>query len=98
MAVQIYALETPRDWLFRARKVHLLIEYVNGRTLDTVTRLSVPRLVQVFERIASGLALNDSVTLLAGAIPAAALALIVQAAFELGERRFGWMARAGRKA
>jgi len=51
------------------------------------------------ERIASGLALNDNVTLLAGAIPAAALALIVQGAFELGERRFGWMARvdAGQK-
>lgn len=47
------------------------------------------------ERIASGLALNDNVTLLAGAIPAAALALLVQGAFELGERRFGWMARAG---
>ena len=46
------------------------------------------------ERIASGLALNDNVTLLAGAIPAAALALIVQGAFELGERRFGWMTRA----
>ena len=46
------------------------------------------------ERIASGLALNDNVTLLAGAIPAAALALIVQGAFELGELRFGWMARA----
>ncbi len=45
------------------------------------------------ERIVSGLALNDSVTLLAGAVPAAALALIVQGAFELGERRFGWMAR-----
>ncbi|OGA14974.1 MAG: amino acid ABC transporter permease [Betaproteobacteria bacterium RIFCSPLOWO2_02_FULL_66_14] len=47
------------------------------------------------ERIASGLALNDSMTLLSGAIPAAALALIVQGAFELGERRFGWMARTG---
>ena len=47
------------------------------------------------ERIASGLALNDSVTLLSGAIPAAALALIVQGAFELGERRYGWMARSG---
>ena len=45
------------------------------------------------ERIVSGLALNDNATLLAGAIPAAALALIVQAAFELGERQFGWMAR-----
>ena len=46
------------------------------------------------ERIASGLALNDDVMLLSGAIPAAALALIVQAAFEMAERRFGWMARA----
>ncbi len=45
------------------------------------------------ERIVSGLALNDNATLLAGAIPAAALALIVQGVFELGERRFGWMAR-----
>jgi osmoprotectant transport system permease protein len=45
------------------------------------------------ERIASGLALNDSVTLLAGAIPAAALALILQGLFEFAERRFGWMAR-----
>jgi osmoprotectant transport system permease protein len=46
------------------------------------------------ERIASGLALNDNAMLLAGALPAAALALLVQGAFELGERRFGWMARA----
>ncbi|HYL89446.1 MAG TPA: glycine betaine ABC transporter substrate-binding protein [Burkholderiales bacterium] len=45
------------------------------------------------ERIASGLALNDNVMLLAGAIPAAALALLVQGAFELGERRFGWLRR-----
>jgi osmoprotectant transport system permease protein len=50
------------------------------------------------ERIASGLALNDNVTLLAGAVPAAALALLVQGAFELGERRFGWMARARRQS
>jgi osmoprotectant transport system substrate-binding protein/osmoprotectant transport system permease protein len=49
------------------------------------------------ERIASGLALNDTATLLAGAIPAAALALIIQGAFELGERRFGWMTRAARR-
>ena len=46
------------------------------------------------ERIAAGLALNDTVMLLAGAAPAAALALLVQGAFELGERRFGWMHRA----
>jgi osmoprotectant transport system permease protein len=42
------------------------------------------------ERIVSGLALNDNVTLLAGAIPAAILALIVQALFEFGERRAAW--------
>ncbi|MNC88417.1 Glycine betaine/carnitine/choline transport system permease protein OpuCB [compost metagenome] len=46
------------------------------------------------ERIVTGLALNDNATLLAGAIPAAMLALIVQGAFEIGERRFGWTARA----
>ncbi|MBL0142032.1 MAG: ABC transporter permease subunit [Betaproteobacteria bacterium] len=38
------------------------------------------------ERIAQGLAVNDNALLLAGAIPAAALALAVHAAFELGER------------
>jgi osmoprotectant transport system permease protein len=38
------------------------------------------------ERIATGLALNDNAMLLAGAIPAAALALLVQGGFELIER------------
>lgn len=38
------------------------------------------------ERITTGLALNDNDLLLAGAIPAAALALITQAIFELLER------------
>jgi osmoprotectant transport system permease protein len=45
------------------------------------------------ERIVSGLALNDPAMLLAGAVPAAALALIVQGMFELLERRFAWMRR-----
>jgi serine/threonine protein kinase len=53
--IKLYALETPRDWLFRIRKVHLLIEYVNGRTLDTVPPLSLPRLVQIFVHVAAGL-------------------------------------------
>jgi osmoprotectant transport system permease protein len=48
------------------------------------------------ERIVAGLALNDNAMLLAGAVPAAALALLVQGAFEVGERRFGWMARSVR--
>ena len=53
--VKVYALEKVKDWLFRVRKAHLLIEYVNGKTLDTCPRLSVPRLVQVFKCIADGM-------------------------------------------
>jgi len=44
------------------------------------------------ERIAQGLALNDNAMLIAGAVPAAALALIVQGIFELAERRMAWTA------
>jgi osmoprotectant transport system permease protein len=44
------------------------------------------------ERIAQGLALNDNATLLAGAIPAAALALLVHGGFELLDR---WLMPAG---
>ena len=48
------------------------------------------------ERIAQGLALNDNATLLAGAMPAAALALIIQGMFELLERLvFPALARRG---
>jgi len=53
--IKVHTLESVRDWLFRVRKAHLLIEYVNGKTLDTVKGVSLPRLVQIFERIASGL-------------------------------------------
>lgn len=38
------------------------------------------------ERVAAGLALNDNATLLAGAVPAAALALLVQWSFDLLDR------------
>src|SRR5262249_32772097 len=53
--IKIYALETPRDWLFRIRKVHLLLEYINGKTLDKIAGLSIPRLVQIFTQVADGL-------------------------------------------
>ena len=39
------------------------------------------------ERIVTGLALNDNATLLAGAVPVAILALLIEAAFNIGERR-----------
>jgi osmoprotectant transport system permease protein len=45
------------------------------------------------ERIVSGLAVNDSGAMLAGALPAAVLALLVQALFDLIERR--WLNRPG---
>lgn len=49
------------------------------------------------ERIATGLALNDSTLLLAGAIPAAALALITQAALDVAERIAApWRSASGR--
>lgn len=38
------------------------------------------------ERIVTGLALNDNATLLAGAIPVAVLALLIEGAFSVGER------------
>jgi osmoprotectant transport system permease protein len=41
------------------------------------------------ERIVAGLATNDSAVMLAGALPAAGLALLVQVAFDLAERRAG---------
>jgi len=53
--IKVYALERLRDWLFRVRKIHLLIEYVNGQTLDHIQGLTMPRLVQVFERLAAAM-------------------------------------------
>ena len=53
--IKVHALETQRDWFFRVRKAHVLIEYVNGKTLDQLQKLSIPRLVQVFAKIAAGL-------------------------------------------
>jgi osmoprotectant transport system permease protein len=40
------------------------------------------------ERIVAGLAVNDKATMLAGALPAAVLALLVQGLFALVERRW----------
>lgn len=53
--IKVFALETVKDWLFRIRKVHLLIEYVNGKTLDTCPAIPLPKLVQVFKCVADGL-------------------------------------------
>src|SRR5580658_6628807 len=52
--VKIYTLELVKDWLFRVKKAHLLLEYVNGKTIDQCPPLSLPRLVQAFQQIAAG--------------------------------------------
>ena len=53
--IKIYCLETEKDWLFRVRKVNMLIEYVNGKTLDQVPPLPMAKLVPLFAQVASGL-------------------------------------------
>lgn len=53
--IKIHALDLTRDWLWRVKKAQLLIEYVNGKTLDTAPRQSIPRQVQIFAKIAAGL-------------------------------------------
>ncbi len=53
--IQIHALELKRDWMFRVRKAEMLIEYVNGKTLDA-TPIPQDQLVVVFAQIAAGLA------------------------------------------
>ncbi len=52
--VKVYALELVKDWLFRVQKAHLLLEYVNGKTLDQCPPLSMARLVQAFQQTAEG--------------------------------------------
>jgi serine/threonine protein kinase len=53
--IKIHTLEKVRNWLFQVRKVHLLIEYVNGKTLDQCPPLGIPKLVQLFRCLADGL-------------------------------------------
>jgi serine/threonine protein kinase len=51
---KIFALELTKDWMFRVKKAQLLLEYVNGKTLDACPPLSMPRLVQAFQQVADG--------------------------------------------
>ena len=52
--IKIYCLELKRDWLFRVKKAEVLIEYVNGKTLDA-TPIAHDQLVVVFAQVAAGL-------------------------------------------
>ncbi len=54
--IKVYHLESQTDWLFRPKKVLLLIELVNnGQTLDHIKTLSVEKLVPIFVQVASAL-------------------------------------------
>jgi serine/threonine protein kinase len=53
--IKVVAFEPVKDWLFRVKKVHLLLEYVNGKTLDLIPPLSLPKLVRVLEQVAAAL-------------------------------------------
>lgn len=53
--IKIYCQETQKDWLFRVKKINLLIEYVNGKTLDLVPPMPMNKLMPVAAHIAAGL-------------------------------------------
>ncbi len=53
--VKVYTMETETDWLFRIKKAKLLIEFVDGETLDRVQLLKMAKVLRVFEKVASGL-------------------------------------------
>jgi serine/threonine protein kinase len=53
--LKIYALEEKKNWLFKVTQAQLLMEFVNGKTLDAAPPLSVTRLVQVFQKVAAAL-------------------------------------------
>jgi eukaryotic-like serine/threonine-protein kinase len=53
--IKIFALETESDWRFRVKKVKMLIEFVDGTTLDQVKLLKMTKMLRVFEQVASGL-------------------------------------------
>jgi eukaryotic-like serine/threonine-protein kinase len=53
--IKIYCLELKRSLLFQVKKAEVLIEYVNGKTLDAVP-VPLDQLVPVFAQVAAGLA------------------------------------------
>src|SRR6185369_6743958 len=53
--IKIYSLETQTDWLFRVKKVLLLVEFVPGHTLDKAKAIPIKKLVPVFVDVAAGL-------------------------------------------
>ena len=53
--VKVLAFETEKNWLFKVKKAKLLIEFVNGETLDKVKLMKRHRMLRVFEQVAAGM-------------------------------------------
>jgi serine/threonine protein kinase len=53
--VKVYCLEVEKGLFSGPKKAKLLIEYVPGKTMDTLPLLRVPRLLRVLERVADGI-------------------------------------------
>lgn len=53
--IKVHALETECDWFRRVKKAKLLVEYVDGTTLDQVKLLKISKMLRVFEQVAAGL-------------------------------------------
>ncbi|WP_020472108.1 serine/threonine protein kinase [Zavarzinella formosa] len=52
--IKVHALELRRNWMFKVKKAEMLIEYVNGKTMDTVP-VGLDRFVPVFGQVVAGL-------------------------------------------
>lgn len=88
-------------WTYRLRKIELrmasraILAGIKTSAVISVGTATIAAFIGAGgfgDRIAQGLALNDNTTLLAGAVPAAALALLVHFGFELLDR---WIVPAG---
>ncbi len=58
--LNVLLLETESDWLFRVKKVKLLLEFVPGKTLDQCAFLTPAKLLPIFAQAAAGLAYMHS--------------------------------------
>jgi serine/threonine protein kinase len=54
--IDIYCLETDEGWFSGPKNARLLTQYAPGRSMDRLPLLPMPRLLRVFERIASAVA------------------------------------------
>ncbi|VTS05211.1 serine/threonine protein kinase [Tuwongella immobilis] len=53
--IKISIAEEERTWLFRVKKIQLLIEYVRGKALDQVPLMAPTKLLVVAQKIAAGM-------------------------------------------